>query len=344
MTRPLLSALMLLLLLGPVVHAQSDVPIVSGGAGFVATRAGGQTSLQPIIAPVFAAPVGDRWLFESRVDLREFIFQPGGPGPYSHQFFGTLEYAQVDFTATPWLTIVAGRFLPPFNMYTERLSAIWIHNLPDDPLILAIGTGTTGYNDGLMVRGVFLARDNYQLHYTAYFSTLSTIDKLESGRSTGGRLGSFFPKLGLEIGASYQKLLQDSRDNSAGAYLSWQPSAFPLDLRSEYAHSKFGQGYWIEGAYRFSRFRGPDSLLGRVQLVGRMEQFFHGETPNPGSGLPSADAQKPEFGWNYYLPHEVRLTASYGRQLSSAGNVNIWNFGITYRFLFPLYPGKSGAQ
>lgn len=343
MSRRLSTALLLLLLLGPFARAQSNVPIISGGAGFIATREGNFTFLQPVITPVFAAPVGDRWLFESRVDLREFFLQAGS-GPYSHQFFDTIEYAQVDFTAAPWLTIVAGRFLTPFNIYNERLSPIWIHNLQDPPIIYPIGTRTNSYNDGLMVRGVFLARDNYELHYTAYFSTLSTIKKLESGRSTGGRVGAFFPKSGLEIGASYQKLLQDNRDNSEGAYLSWQPSALPLDLRSEYAHSEVGQGYWIEGAYRLSRFRGLDSLLGRVQLVGRMEQFFHGSTPDLTGALPTADMQKPELGFNYYLPHEVRLSASYGRQLSSAGNVNVWNFGITYRFLFPLYPGKSGAQ
>ncbi|MGH9733453.1 MAG: hypothetical protein ACRD8A_02530 [Candidatus Acidiferrales bacterium] len=338
----LLGVLLLGLSLQPVARAQSDVPIVSGGVGFVSTTNGGQQFMQPIIAPVFAAPVGDRWLFESRVDLREFIYQPGQTGPYSHQFFGTIEYGQADYTAASWLTLVAGRFLTPFNMYDEHLSPIWIRNLQDAPIIFPIGTRTNGYNDGLMARGLLVARKNYQLSYTAYFSTLSTIKKLESGRSMGTRIGVFFPTDGLELGASYQKLLQSDRSNSVGAYVSWHPGQGPLEVRGEYAHSMLGQGFWLEGAYRFSRLRGPDSLLGRFQLVGRAQQYVHG-SPDPTFALPGEDSQKAEFGWNYYLPHEVRLNASYGRQFLATGNANIWNFAITYRFLFPLYPGKNEA-
>ena len=339
----LLGVLLLALSVQTGARAQSDVPIISGGVGFVSTTDGGQQFMQPVIAPVIAAPVGDRWLFESRLDLREFIYQPGQSGPYSHQFFDTIEYAQVDYTAASWLTIVAGRFLTPFNMYNERFTPIWSRNLMDAPIIFAIGTRTNGYNDGLMTRGVLVSRKNYQLSYTAYFSSLSTIKKLESGRSTGARIGVFFPTAGLEVGGSYQKLLQDARENSVGAYASWQPGQGPLTVRAEYAHSPLGQGFWLEGAYRFSRFRGPDSLLGRLQFVGRAQQYVHG-LPDPTFALPGSDTQRGEFGWNYYLPHEVRLNASYGRQFSPAGNANIWNFAITYRFLFPLYPGRSGAS
>lgn len=339
----LLGVVTLLLLLQPPASAQSNVPIISGGAGFISTTNGGSTFFQPVLAPVFTAPVGDRWLFESRVDLREFIFQPTGSGPYDHQFFDTIEYAQVDYNAAPWLTIVAGRFLTPFNMYNERFTPIWIRNLQDAPIIFPIGTRTNGYNDGFMARGVLLSRKEYELNYTAYFSTLSTIKRLESGRSAGGRVGIFFPSTRLELGVSYQKLLQDQRTNSVGAYASWQPTSVPVALRGEYAHSPLGQGYWIEGAYRFSRFRGPDSLLGRLQVVGRGQQFVRG-VPDVDGSLPSTNAQRAEFGWNYYLPHEVRLNASYGRAFSPNGDRNVWNFAITYRFLFPLYPGRSEAQ
>lgn len=339
----LVGAVILLFLLQPIAPAQSNVPIVSGGAAFVSTTDGGSTFMQPILAPVFAAPVGNRWLFESRVDLRELIYQPTGSGPYQHQFFDTIEYAQVDYNAAPWLTIVAGRFLTPFNMYSERLSAVWIRNLQDAPIIFPIGTRTNGYSDGFMARGVFLQRKEYELNYTTYFSTFTTINKLQSGRSTGGRVAVFLPSTRLELGVSYQKLLQDQRNNSVGAYLSWQPVSVPLAVRGEYAHSPLGQGYWLEGAYRFSRFRGPDSLLGRFQAVGRAQQFIHG-APDVSGALPNTDVQRAEFGWNYYLPHEVRLNASYGREFSPAGNRNVWNFAVTYRFLFPLFPGKSEAQ
>jgi hypothetical protein len=320
------------------VNAQSGSPIISGGAGFLGTTDGGLTSFQPLIAPVIAAPLGDRWLVEARADLRGFISRANGNGSYQGQFFPTLEYAQVDYNAASWLTIVAGRFLTPFNIYNERLSPIWIHNLQDPPIIFPIGTRTTSYSDGVMVRGLLLSRPAFQLNYTGYFSTLSTIDHLESGRAAGARAGVFFPKSRFELGVSYQRLLQDERRNSVGAYLSWQPYSVPLTIRGEYAHSPRGQGYWIESAYRFSRYRGPDSLLGRLQAVARVQQFFRLEQ-GVGDSLPHTDVQRVDFGWNYYLPHEVRLNTSYGRQFASSGSRNVWNFGITYRFLFPLFPG-----
>jgi len=72
-----------------------------------------------------------------------------------------------------------------------------------------------------------------------------------------------------------------------------------------------------------------------------MQPFVRSEAV-AGDFLPSVVGQRPEFGLNYYLPHEVRLNASYRRALfSKSTDENIWEFGITYRFLFPLWPGGS---
>jgi hypothetical protein len=69
-----------------------------------------------------------------------------------------------------------------------------------------------------------------------------------------------------------------------------------------------------------------------------VQQFFKG-VPSPEASLPTADTNRFDFGLNYYLPHEIRLNGSYGRQYSTSGNGNIWNAQITYRFLFPALPG-----
>jgi hypothetical protein len=333
-----LVAAMLLLTGGSRASAQSETPVISGAAGFLGAKDGRFTFFQPVIAPMLAAPIGDRWLVEARADLRGFVARADGTGPYEGRFFPTLEYAQVDFNAADWLTVVAGRFLTPFNIYNERFTPIWIGNFQDAPLIYPIGTRTTGYSDGLMARGLIFSRRSFQLNYTAYFSALSTITHLESGRAAGARTGVFFPKGRFELGVSYQRLLQDERMNSVGAYLSWQPNSVPLTVRSEYAHSPRGQGYWLEGAYRFSRYTGTDSILGRLQALARVQQFFRLEH-GAGDFLPLTDTQRVDFGWNYYLPHEIRLNATYGRQFSPSGNLNVWDFGVTYRFLFPMYPG-----
>jgi hypothetical protein len=322
-------------------EAQETVPILSGGAGFFGASAAGAQYYQPVLAPVLTVPLGKKWLIESRADLREFISRENGTsGPYQGKFFGTLEYLQLDYLANSHVTITAGRFLTPFGIFNERLSAIWIDKFQDPPVIAAIGTGR-GYSDGFMLRGPLLTSTEFQLNYAAYFSTLSIVEKFESQRGTGGRIGIFLPGTRLELGASYRRTLEDGGENSTGVDLSWAPYAAPVEIKGEWAHSDSGHGYWIQASYRLSHLTGSDSGLGRLEPVVRMQQFFRSK-PVPDDALPAGNLQRPEFGLNYYLPHEIRLNGSYARQyFSNTTDSNVWEFGITYRFLFPLWPGGA---
>jgi hypothetical protein len=329
-----------LLVLG-TASAQSDVPILSGGVGLLGTTQGGIFAFQPVIAPVLVVPLGENFLIESRADVRGFVSRENGTsGPFQGQFFGTLEYLQLDFLATSHLTMTVGRYLTPFGIYNERLSAVWIQKFQQAPIIAAIGTGT-GYSDGYMFRGNVVSNDRYVVNYIAYFSTLSTVTKFESERATGGRVGLFLPRHRLEVGTSYHRTLQGNQANSYGVDLSWSPYALPLQIKGEWAHSPSGHGYWIEAAYRLSQFHGPDSALGRLEPAFRMQQFFRSKLIAD-DALPASNAVFPEIGFNYYLPHVIRLNASYTREcFSHSTNVNAWDFGITYRFLFPAWPGAS---
>jgi hypothetical protein len=323
------------------LFGQSDTPILSGAVQFLGTSNAGAHFYQPVIVPVLAVPLGDHFFIESRAEIQGFIARDNGTtGPYSGQFIATFDYAQLDYIANSHLTISAGRFLTPFNIYNERYNAPWIRNLPDAAITFPIGTRTSGSSNGAMLRGVAVARKKFEVNYTAYFSALTTVENLGSGRAAGGRAGIFFPEKGFEIGASYQRFLQNGNSNASGFYAVWQPPSVPLDIRSEFANSPSGRGYWLESAYRFAKDRRNTSGIGRLQAVARMQQFFAG-TPQAGDSLPTTDTNRFDFGLNYYLPHEVRLTGSYGRQFSSLGNANIWNFQITYRFLFPAWPGGS---
>lgn len=111
-------------------------------------------------------------------------------------------------------------------------------------------------------------------------------------------------------------------------------------MRSEYAHGPHAQGYWLESSYRLSQWRGPDSFLGRVEPLFRMQQTFR-NSPGAGDGLPAADTQQADFGLDYHLPREVRFNVSYSRAFSSAGNANIWDLSLVYRFLFPVWRRKK---
>lgn len=321
-------------------HARAqDAPVISGGAGFFSTTTAGATFVQPVFAPVGLLPVGQHMLIEARGDLREVVArQFGTTGPWQGQFFGTLEYLQVDVNASPYLTITAGRFLTPFGIYNERFTPIWIRNLPEAPLIFAVGTRTTGSSDGAMVRGaVPLKPGTAEWNYSAYFSAGSTVDQFVAARSAGFRSGLFFPRARLEVGASYERFREDEHFNTSGAYLSWEPRLVPVDLRGEYAHAPSGHGYWIEAAYHVST---AATWLHRFQPVARWQQFWR-LSPRPGDALPAGDAQQVDLGVNYFLRPDLRITSSYGRRFGEVAARNTWNVGLTYRLLIPVARGGS---
>jgi hypothetical protein len=152
------------------------------------------------------------------------------------------------------------------------------------------------------------------------------------------RAGIFLPGPRLEFGGSFQHLLQDDRTKAFGFHAAWQPPALPLDIRAEYARSHNGSGYWVESAYRLSQVPVWHDALRHVQVVGRMQQYFTGIVPD--GILPSVNTRVFEFGLNYYFRDNLRFVSSYERQFApQAGNMNIWNIGMTYRFAIPVGHG-----
>jgi hypothetical protein len=331
---------LLLPLLGLMAHAQ-NAPLISGGVGFLTTTNGGVTSLQPVISPVAAVPLGEHLLVESRAYIADFIApQNGNSGPYQGDFFAGLQYLQLDYLAAPKVTVTVGDFLTPFGTYNERLSPIWISNFQDAPLIGPIGI-QNGSSVGVMLRGAAYSNPHVQFNYVGYFSVASSVAQFSGERAAGGQFSIYLPEKRLEIGTSYSRVLQGQQGNSEGVHVWWQPYRVPLAIRSEYAHGPHAQGYWVESAYRLSQWNGPDSWLGRLEPVFRMQQTFR-ESPGDGDHLPAANTQRADFGLDYHLPHEVRVNTSYARQFSSTGNENVWETTVTYRFLFPaIWKGGS---
>jgi hypothetical protein len=314
-----------------------DTPLISGGAGFFTSTKGGDTTYLPIIEPLIDVPIGSRFLVESRAALGDTL-APNGNG-YSHTHFTTLTYLQGDFTVSPHVTFVAGSFLLPFNTYNDRLSPIWISNFQDGPLIAGIGV-MTGTGVGGMLSGSAIARDKYSISYNAWFSTRSGNTQFNSQRGSGGRVSLYLPEKRLEVGLSYDRLLQGVRENFYGAHVWWEPANTAFRLRSEFARGHHAQGYWAEADYRTQAFGGLDSWVGRFEPLFRMQQTFRRDTI-VSDGVPLVNTQRADFGLDYNLPHNTRILTSYSRQFSSTGNENIWETGIVYRFLFPTWKGKS---
>ena len=319
--------------------AGKDTPLISGSVAFFTRTNGGKTTYSPVLAPLLAAPVGTHLLFESRADLVE-TWSPTGPNnTYDHAHFVGLTYAQVDYFLNAHVTLVGGYFLIPFGTYNERLTPLWISNLQDAPLIYSLGNVGSGSGTGGEIRGSAVSNENYSIDYTAYISAGTTNFQVNSSRTAGGRVSIYFPKARLEVGTSYARILESTAlANDVGFHVWWEPTQIPLKIRSEYAHGTHSQGYWIEADYRLSQIHGPESLLGRLEPVFRMQQTFR-NSPGNQDGLPAANTQQADFGLDYHLPHEVRINTSYSRQFSSTGNVNLWETGIVYRFLFPAWKG-----
>jgi len=314
-----------------------DTPLLSGGVGFLTSTNGGNTNYQPLIEPLIAAPIGKHLLIESRAALVETYF-PNGNG-YDHARFTALTYLQGDLFLGPHLTVVGGSFLLPFNTYTERLTPIWISNFQDYPLISSIGTMNTSVGVGGMVRGSATSTPKYSIDYAGWFSARSSNEQFPSQRSSGGRVSLYLKQSRLEMGLSYDHRLQGSSENFYGAHLWWEPANTAFRLRSEFARGHHAQGYWIEADYRTQAFGGLNSWIGRFEPVFRMQQTFRRDTIES-DGVPLVNTQRADFGLDYNLPHNTRILTSYARQFSSAGNVNVWETGIVYRFLFPTWKSK----
>lgn len=314
--------------------------MISGGFAYIQNISGGVQSLAPQINPVLLVPMGRSVLLESHVDFTGYFNRKDfTSGPYVGKIYKTTESAQLDWLADSHAIFVAGRYILPFGLYSERLTPVWIHNLQDIPLTYAIGTHPYGSGDGVMLRGVAASLPSATIQYTAYLSARSSIEQLQAVRAAGGDTSIFFPSGRIEAGLSYQRTLEGYEINNEAAYLSWQPQRASIDLKAEYDRNHFGDGYWIEAAHIPQQFPVAPAFFRHMQLVGRMEQFF---TRNGGgNGLSSVNQQRPEAGINYLIRDDWKLVSSYGRLFSSKGNSNSWNFGFTYRFVWPLWPGRQ---
>jgi hypothetical protein len=321
-----------------------DTPLLSGGIGFFTSTNAGETTYQPIIEPLLAAPIGSHFLVEGRAVLLESYSQKGNGQPgFNQSHFIGLSYLEGDYIASPHVTLAGGSFLLPFGTYNERLSPIWISNFQDGPLISSLGLMSTGTGVGAMLRGSAVSRSKYSIDYATWFSARSGNEQFSSKRSSGGRASLYLPPSRLELGLSYDRLLQGPQgtrgENFYGMHVWWEPKDTAFRLRSEFARGHHAQGYWIEADYRLQTFGGLDSWIGRIEPVFRMQQTFRRDTI-VSDGLPLVNTQRADFGLDYNLPHNTRILTSYARQFSAAGNENVWETGIVYRFLFPAWKGK----
>ncbi|MDA1088311.1 MAG: hypothetical protein O2901_15015 [Verrucomicrobia bacterium] len=115
--------------------------------------------------PIFLYRLGDNVLFEAELELD--VEDDGDTGL-------ELEYGQIDYVVNDYLTLIAGRFILPLGVFSEKLHPAWINKLPTGPLPYA---GSGGHHDsilpfndiGVQARGSFHPGDgNLSISYAIY--------------------------------------------------------------------------------------------------------------------------------------------------------------------------------
>jgi hypothetical protein len=271
-------------------------------------------------------------------------------------------FAQADFFVTDWLTIIAGRFVAPIGWYNLRSNNPWVTKLPTD----APGSGPLLWQQvlpplaalGVQAQGSFyLGCSPFKLEYNAYVSnglnltpgtagspTLTELSNLENMTSTfnptitndkavGGRLGLWWPEMGLAVGVSGLA----NGDYVAGGFedsfslwaVDFNYHKGDWDVRAEYGSSyqqagSFApfapirrQGFYAQVAYR--PYEVPCKYVQNTEFIYRYSYVtFPGIDVNELDltqfGTPMdvpTRRQQNEFGINYYFYPRMVLKMAY---------------------------------
>jgi hypothetical protein len=159
--------------------------------------------------PILLLRLNNQFLFEGQLEVHTDGIEP--------------EYAQIDWTANDWLTVVGGRFMTPIGSFNDRLHYLWINKLPDFP-IFAWAVVPFDFNlNGVMARGSkYLFDSPVKMEYAFYASNgwgvpgaggvtdfagiqnqTDSSKTINNAIAFGGRVGFWVPCLGFNGGISY---------------------------------------------------------------------------------------------------------------------------------------------
>jgi hypothetical protein len=269
-------------------------------------------------------------------------------------------FAQADFFLTDWLTVTAGRFVAPIGWYNLRINNPWVNKLPSD----APGSGPLLWQQvlpafsllGLQAEGSFyLGCSPIKLDYTFYVSnglnltpaaagmpTLTELANLENMENTfniitnekavGGRVGLWWPEVGLAGGVSAMyngDYVRGGFEESISLYavdLNYHKGNW--DARFEYGrvHQQAGsflganierQGVHAQVAYRPRDC--PCKYLQNLELVYRFGYVTFPGVPAVALDLTAfatpmdvpVRRRQSEIGLNYWFSPRLVLKAAY---------------------------------
>lgn len=161
--------------------------------------------------PILIYQQSDKLLFEGELEI----------GYDENDFEIGLEYANISYILSPYITLRLGKIFVPFGIFTERIHPAWINRFPNAPLGYGHDGNLPGTDIGAELRGGISGPMKF--NYSVYIINGPSLNdgstheddagKLEFGenidhnkqKAVGGRLGIFpFSNSMLELGVSGQ--------------------------------------------------------------------------------------------------------------------------------------------
>ncbi len=296
---------------------------------------GGPSTFNTQFNPIFHFRLTEKLHFNAELEIE---LEDGGQTEFE------LEYATIDLLATDWLTLSAGRFLTPFNVFGQKLHPAWINKLATAPILYGHHGGggliPVISDVGVMASGGAQLWDseskfNYALYLTngpghpleeeeeghhgdehadeagpVALEFENTPDE-NNDKTFGGRFGLLLVP-NLELGVSWmtgRTRGENGRFNLVGADLWYAKEGF--ELRGEFARLSRKStedldrwGYWVQAAYRLDRVF-PEAS-GWRGFLGRLEPVVRwGEIDEP------EGREQIAFGVNYWLYPSVPIRFTY---------------------------------
>ena len=254
-------------------------------------------------APIFLFRANENVLFEAGFDvtLQNNVHADGTRAAGSSTSVN-LSFAQLDYLANDYVTLVAGDMLLPLGTYSER-TAGWLNKIPDDPLVR---DWLPGSGVGAQLRGAYAIGENGQsLTYAVYgangpssasgganaadldlSANVGDTPNWHANPSGGGRIGWFIPwkaHYDLELGISGQSGEWSDSGNHlwSGCVLdaSLHLSQF-FEIKGEYINTwaqtdDLGtiapHGLWVQAAYKLAGLDKDLPIINDLELVGRYD-------------------------------------------------------------------------
>ncbi|QNN21801.1 hypothetical protein HED60_05780 [Planctomycetales bacterium ZRK34] len=308
-------------------------------------RQGEPSTFSATFTPLFLWELSDRLLFEAEL---EFELEAGEmEGSETHI---ELEYADISYAVNDYVTIGAGKFLTPFNIFSERLHPAWINKLPDMPLPFGHGGLAPMASLGAYVRGGYPIGDSMRGNYAFYVSNGPMIvaeeehevgmlmfdnpEDSDNNKAVGGRVG-FLPVPGLEVGYSFQVSRPNVEDiGQLDALLQGVDFSYVheydaiggiIDVRFEWVWSDVEDAtYDPDGSLGFGPVTFDNERDGwYAQMAYRPSQhnseiiknlefvFRYDEVNNPDDAPESFDRNRYTFGLNYWIGPSTVIKTAY---------------------------------